>query len=171
MTDKESGLFVTEGGVYWDGIAKDHVIPPLAERYASVGEYARKRYGKPHMPTDRTVLAARLSHMHWIAVRLHEAATTLLTQAQLREEEAIERLVFVKNACEPTAEAAREVLAAAELVEQLEERVETLAMILDENNPGVVEGPCSVPNAPDLTYPSDAAGVDEDDPKVGDCDA
>lgn len=120
--------------------------------------------------------AAIMSHMRWIADRLHEGATTMLTQAQLREEEAIENLVKAKAACDETVAPAEEVLAAAELVQELEEQIETLTKIRDEH------GPATAPRAhlprvhvsfakPDPTYPSDADGVDEDEPKAGDCDA
>lgn len=152
-----------------------------------LGDYVRERYGmglaeyiangyagvqageidasslRPTKVMYRTA-DGRTFHFSWVAEQIREAATTLLTHAQIREEEAIENLVRAKNACDDTVTTARAVLEAAQAVEKLEQHVESMTHIIDQLDPP------ATPTA-DLTYPSDAAGTDEDEPKTGDCDA
>lgn len=80
------------------------------------------------------VAAAQLSHVQWVAASVLDGAQSLLTYAQLREEELIENLVKAKNACDETVAPAEAVLAAARLVEELEQHIENLSVIVADSD-------------------------------------
>ena len=118
----------------------DPATPSKTSAHRDHFAYVRERYGNPlnvqrfweppHTDDHAKTLAARLSHVQWIAATVLEGAQSLLTHAQLREEELIENLVKAKNACDETAAPAEAVLAAARLVEELEQHIENLSVIV-----------------------------------------
>lgn len=106
--------------------------------------------------TAATIEGARVSHIQWVAEKVRTIATDLLTEAQLREEEAIENLVRAKNACDETVAPAEAVLAAAVAVEEIERNIDWLTQLIDDPNDTTGEEPAD----------------DEDDTApAGDCDA
>ena len=128
----------------------------VEERSFSMGEYVRLRYGVPHPLRGHL---ARLSHVQWIAEKVRAIASDLLTEAQLREEEAIENLVRAKNACDETVAPAQAVLAAAESVEELERNIEWLTKLIDDPHPGA------------QVWTAAPADDEDETPPAGDCDA
>lgn len=105
--------------------------------------------------TAATIEGARISHVQWVAEKVRNIATSLLTEAQLREEIAIENLVRAKNACDETVAPAEAVLVAAVAVEEIERNIDWLTQLIDNPTP---------------TGDVPADGEDDETP-AGDCDA